>query len=134
MAICLLWPARGVPFLRNKLLPQTLTKIRELSGLIFETFVTTPPSSPRGSALVSGRLRLATSSTQHLTPSSLVATAVELEEEEEGGPEGALSEHHHVPPHEMAGSSAVQSGTVVSTMPVIKGTRPKLDYSRSTLG
>lgn len=111
VGICLVWPVRSSNHLRYSLLPGSLTKIRELSSLIFDSFITPPASSLCNSSSLSSsssgpHRRSGAGASTCAQPSDELSdlagvTGTTLDEEEQGDEAGVLSEHHHVPPHPM---------------------------------
>ncbi len=130
-----MWPVRSSNHLRYSLLPGSLTKIRELSNLIFDSFITPPASSLRNSASSSGpRRRSSVGASTCPQPSDEQSdlagvTGTTLDEEEQGDEAGALSEHHHVPPHPMEttttdAAAKPKPGVTSPAVAIIKGMRP----------
>jgi len=124
IGICLVWPLRSINFLRHSLILESLTKLRELTSLIFESFVTPPRYSSQGFLLTSpqnsGHENLAACTLQE------VAIGVGLEEEERGEDASPLSESHYIPSHSMESSqeddkpgSAAEN--LSTALPLIKG-------------
>jgi hypothetical protein len=146
IGICLVWPVRGVNYLRYQLVPGSLVKIRDLSNLIFDSFITSPAPSPRNSINLSSRgshLRRGAAAGSS-SPASAAArpteesddgsdeselagvSGVALDEEEQGDEAGVLSDHHHVPPHSMVPSAHGADKTIKTraahpAVPIVKG-------------
>jgi hypothetical protein len=128
---------RSSNHLRYSLLPGSLTKIRELSNLIFDSFITPPASSLGNSTCSSSGPRRRSSVGASTCPqpsdeqSDLAGvTGTTLDEEEQGDEAGALSEHHHVPPHPMETTTTTDApakpkpGVTSPAVAIIKGMRP----------
>lgn len=119
MGICLVWPIRSINFLRHSLVPGSLTKIHELTNHIFDSFVTSPPSSPRNSFPSSsgnGRTKDLANTLEEM------AIGVGLTEEDRGEDAAPLSEPHHIPPHLIDDSGSGTATKPNTALPIIRGT------------